>query len=470
MKMRLPRKLAAAIIIVGFMLEAPTQAQTFSVLYNFGTNSGDPCNPTESGIVAQGRDGNLYTTAPWCGANGYGAVFKITLSGTLTVLHSFDATTGLNPRGGLTLGTDGNFYGTTAYGGTYGYGTIFKVTSAGELTVLYNFTNGSDGGVPFAPPVQGADGNFYGTTCQCDGDNGPGTVYKITPSGTFTLLYQFGFPIQYPYAPLVQGRDGSFYGTVSTSGTGGIIFKITPTGNFTTLYEFTDGSSPIGPLIQGNDGNFYGTTLAGGIGNGTVFKLTAAGGFTVLHSMNGSTDGYNPYAGLAQGSDGNFYGVNAGGGSILNCQGFGCGTVFKINSKGSYSLLHNFDYKTGAYPSVTLLQHTNGIFYGDTWAGGISSAACTQSSGCAVFYSWNSRLPAFVNLLPDSGKVGKTIEFLGQGFKGTKSVSFNGTAASFKVISNTYLTAVVPKGATTGFVTVTTPKRKLTSNKKFQVL
>jgi hypothetical protein len=86
-----------------------------------------------------------------------------------------------------------------------------------------------------------------------------------------------------------------------------------------------------------------------------------------------------------------------------------------------------------------------------------------------VFYSWNSRLPAFVNILPDSGKVGKTIEFLGQGFKGTKSVSFNGTAASFKVISNTYLTAVVPKGATTGFLTVTTPKGKLTSNKKFRV-
>jgi hypothetical protein len=86
-----------------------------------------------------------------------------------------------------------------------------------------------------------------------------------------------------------------------------------------------------------------------------------------------------------------------------------------------------------------------------------------------VFYSWNSRLPAFVNLLSDSGKVGKTIEFLGQGFEGTKSVSFNGTAASFKVVSGTYLTATVPKGATTGFVTVTTPKGKLTSNKKFRV-
>ena len=167
----------------------------FSALYKFGTNNGDPCDATNSGIVAQGRDGNLYSTAPWCGAYGYGAVFKITPAGALTVLYSFGGKNGdgLNPRGGLTLGTDGNFYGTTAYGGTNLYGTVFKITSSGKLTILYNFSNGSDGGVPFAAPVQSVDGNFYGTTCQCDGQNGPGTIYKITPSGKFTSLYQLDF-------------------------------------------------------------------------------------------------------------------------------------------------------------------------------------------------------------------------------------------------------------------------------------
>ncbi len=113
----------------------------FSALYKFGTNNGDPCDATNSGIVAQGRDGNLYSTAPWCGAYGYGAVFKITPAGALTVLYSFGGKNGdgLNPRGGLTLGTDGNFYGTTAYGGTNLYGTVFKITFERETDYTLQF-------------------------------------------------------------------------------------------------------------------------------------------------------------------------------------------------------------------------------------------------------------------------------------------------------------------------------------------
>jgi uncharacterized repeat protein (TIGR03803 family) len=135
--------------------------------------------------VAQGRD-NLYTTAHCCGAYGYDAVFKITNSGTLTVLYSFGGKSGdgLNPDGELTLGKDGNLYGTTAYGGSRNYGTVFKITPTGNMTVLYNFTYGTDGGVPLAPPIQGIDGNFYGTTCGCYPSQG--TIYKLTPSGAFT--------------------------------------------------------------------------------------------------------------------------------------------------------------------------------------------------------------------------------------------------------------------------------------------
>src|SRR5437667_5256002 len=137
------------IVLLVAALATAAHAQ-ISVLYEFGSKSGDPLNPQYSGIIAQGRDGNLYSTAPKGGANGYGAVFKITPKGAFSVLYSFDAIHGSSPTGGLTLGMDGNFYGTTTDGGTFGYGTIFKITPGGTLTTLYNFTGGADGKAPTA--------------------------------------------------------------------------------------------------------------------------------------------------------------------------------------------------------------------------------------------------------------------------------------------------------------------------------
>lgn len=162
--------------------------------------------------MAQGRDGNLYSTAFRGGTNPQnGAVFKVTPGGTLTVLYSFDGTHGAEPYSGLTLGTDGNFYGTTFAGGASGYGTVFKVTPSGKLTVLYSFTNGTDGAYPWAPPIQGTDGNFYGTTSQYQISGKYGSVYKVTPAGKFTTLYDFDYTHgSTPIVPLVQGTDGNF--------------------------------------------------------------------------------------------------------------------------------------------------------------------------------------------------------------------------------------------------------------------
>ncbi len=169
-----------------------------------------------------------------------------------------------------------------------------------------------------------------------------------------------------------------------------------------------------------------------------------------------------PYAGLVQATDGFFYGNTYQGGTKSD------GAVFRINANGQLSSLHDFDATTGAIPEVTLLQHTNGILYGDTVQGGTSIPAC-GNLGCGVFYRWNAGLKPFVSLVSTSGKIGKIIEILGQGFTGTTGVSFNGVAATFKVVSATYLTAVVPTGATTGSVTVATPGGTLTSNKTFRV-
>jgi uncharacterized repeat protein (TIGR03803 family) len=461
-------RLTLAVLVLTIVAgTVPVHAQTFSVLYNFGTNAGDPASPEYSGLVAQGRDGNLYSTTVNGGTNGSGTVFKITPTGTLSVLYSFGSdAVGTPPRSGLTLGADGNFYGTIWQAGVGGFGTAFKITPSGSLTVLHSFTGAGDGAYPYAPPIQGTDGNFYGTTSA--GGTGYGIVYKLTPSGTFTKLYSFDFTHgSAPYAPLVQGTDGNFYGTTSGGGSAsdGTVFKLTTAGKLTVLYNFdtTHGANPYGPLVQGSDGSFYGTTANGGSGAfGVVFKITSLGKLTVLHDFNG-TDGQNPDAGLVQATDGNFYGVASAGGTLSY------GTIYKITSAGTFSVLYDFDNTSGATPEVTLFQHTNGILYGDAYRGGTGNVPPCSSFYCGTFYTLNIGAQPFVSLVSTSGKVGTTVEILGQGFTGTTAVSFNGTAASFTVVSSTYLTAVVPSGAKTGSVTVVTPGGTLTSNKKFLV-
>jgi len=242
-----------------------------------------------------------------------------------------------------------------------------------------------------------------------------------------------------------------------------VVFRLSSDGKLKVLHNFdgANGAYPIGPLVQGNDGNFYGTTSGGGSSSaGIVFKMRPNGDFTVLHDINGDSDGYQPFAGLVWATDGNLYGVNSTGGSVNG------GTIFRVSPEGIYSVLYDLDFSTtGGSPLVTMLQHTNGTLYGDTYGGGNPKTEC-----CGMFFGFGVGLKAFVSFLPFSGGVGKTVEFFGQHFKGAKSVSFNGTTASFKVLSDTYLTATVPDSATTGFVTVTTAKGKLKSNKKFIVI
>jgi uncharacterized repeat protein (TIGR03803 family) len=282
--------------------------------------------------LIQAADGNFYGTTASGGTSGHGTVFKITPSGTESVLFSFPAG-GSDPYTGLIQGSDGNFYGTTGAGGSSDDGTVFKVTAGGTETVLHAFPTaaGSDGKTPYAGLIQGSDGNFYGTT-YFGGTAGYGTVFKVTPTGTETVLYSFagGTDAANPYAGVIQGRDGNFYGTTYDGGaTGhGTVYKITPSGIETVLYSFaggSDGANPQAGVIQGSDGNFYGATYVGGTsGFGTVFELTPSGTETVLHSFAGSSDGKNPEANLVQDSAGDLYGsTNAGGSS-------GYGTFFKV--------------------------------------------------------------------------------------------------------------------------------------------
>ncbi len=451
-------------------------AQTFTTLHSFNQTDG---SEPEAGLV-QATDGNLYGTTYRGGAGNFGfggAVFKITPGGTLSTLYSFcnlsQCGDGAGPYAGVVQGTDGHFYGTTSEGGT-NYGVVFKVTPGGTFTTLHSFAD-TDGANPQAGLVQGSDGNFYGTTPFSQASSacplGCGTVFKVTPGGTLTTLHTFvgtdGFR---PLARMIQGTDGNFYGTTFGGGASpvnGTVFKITPGGVLTTLHSFagTDGANPYGALVQATNGSFYGTTLAGGGGNGTLFKITPGGTLTTLYIFcsqgSGCPDGENPRGDLIQATDGNLYGTTTGAGGSSNG-----GTVFKITLGGTLTTLYTFCSQGGTKctdglsPVAGLVQDTNGTFYGTTNAGG---------SGLGTVFSLSMGLAPVVAAEPGSGRVGATSKLLGQGFPGTTGVSFNGKAATYKVWSRTYLTATIPSGATTGFVTVVTPSGTLKSNKTFRV-
>jgi uncharacterized repeat protein (TIGR03803 family) len=347
-------------------------AQTLTTIYNFtGANGSHPY----AGLLLAG-DGNFYGTTVQGGPHGAGSVFKITPSGTLTTLHSFNGSDGLNPYAGLVLGNDGNFYGTTNNGGYHSIGEVFKITPGGTWAVLhfFNYTYG-DGGYP-GGLVLGRDGNLYGTTT-LGGDPSNGTFFVVSPDGnTFATLYYFASSIgKNPGTALVLGSDGNFYGTAPAGGANaaGTVFKITPGGTPTLLYSFcsqpncTDGASPSAPLLLASDGNFYGIAYGGGDYQfGTVFKITPSGALTTLHSFD-RTYGRNPLGALIQAHDGNFYGTTTAGGA------HDAGTIFQMTPAGVLTSIYSFNTSDGATPDAGLVQGTDGKFYGTTYSGGTNN-------------------------------------------------------------------------------------------------
>jgi len=274
---------------------------------------------------------------------GYGTVFQMTPSGTVKILHSFaDGSIpgdGKTPSTPLIQGEDGNFYGTTFEGGVTsldtpnGFGTIFKITPTGVMTVLHTFQDGSvvnDGKLPSSLTLA-SDGNFYGTTSY-GGATNDGAVFKMTPSGALTILHSFAYNDFEGAVPncIIQASDGNFYGTTvwgspssTQPGPTGTVFEMAPAGNVTTLHwfrnDFTtrEGTVPAS-IVQASDGNFYGTCIMGGDGSGTIFSITPAGSLTILHLFNVSSisDGSSAESPFTQGFDGKLYGTAGVGGPL----------------------------------------------------------------------------------------------------------------------------------------------------------
>ena len=401
----------------GTLFVLATNASDYAVIYNFSTTGGDGGSPVAG--LTRGRDGALYGVTPSGGPAGQGSVFRINANGAgYQILYGFglDPIDGYNPKAGLMQGADNMLYGTTfegGYVGGSGFGVIFKVNPAGSdytEVLSFGFYAGAGQG-PTSPPLQGHDGNLYGTTAagglMSSGHGGLGIVYTVGTNGLgFTVLHEFSTNYlegHTPFSGLNQGSDGTLYGTTYGSGVVGssdcgTVFKLFTNGSgFQVLHTFAnnsvDGKNPYSGLILGTDGFLYGTTQSGGTnGTGTVYKLSTNGfNYLVIHNFGSITnDGLAPTAPVSQDSDGYLYGTTPYGGTFGRVGGpnGGYGVAFKLDTSGSaYTVLHSFGGTPGdgQIPEGGLAQGQDGAFYGTTSAGGDFGAGTVFRLGPTPF-------------------------------------------------------------------------------------
>jgi uncharacterized repeat protein (TIGR03803 family) len=373
--------LVGILSVIGMMPTA--EAQTLSVLYSFTGAAGDGFGPT--GNLIRDEAGNLYGTTFYGGTAGLGTVFKVDATGAETVLHSFiGGTDGEVPNVGLIRDGAGNLYGTTQQGTSSNSGIAFKVTATGTETVLFTFSGSATGQFPRSGLIRDDAGNFYGTTSG-GGTFELGTVFKLDAAGNETVLYSFpgGANGWGPLAGLLRDAAGNLYGTTLGGGDNvscdcGVAFKLDATGAETVLHSFTgvDGARLGFGLTRDNVGNLYGTTAYGGItsafcgsGCGIVFKLDATGTETILHSFTGKHDGKTPITSLLRDAAGNLFGTTEIGGT------FNLGTVFKIGPTGRETVLHSFTGGAdGSTPYGGLVEDAGGNLYGAALNGGAFGA------------------------------------------------------------------------------------------------
>jgi uncharacterized repeat protein (TIGR03803 family) len=392
--------LVLALLSMCFQAHAQQHA-TETVLYAFGGGA-DGSQPLAGGVLDSA--GNFYGTAALggnskCVHGGCGVVYKVSPAGVETVLYAFSRPDlGDQPTSTLLRDSSGNLYGTTSIGGdpnclSYGCGAVFKVSATGTETTIYRFQGGTDGGYPtYAGVIADTSGDLYGATgiggdTSCYSGFGCGILYRLARNGVKTTVYSFvgGNDGALPSGNLIRDPDGNVYGVTNNGGGGtlcgvtgpggcGTVFKISPTGAEKILYRFTggtDGSFPLAGLVWDSAGNLYGTTQNGGdlscdngFGCGTVFKLDPAGTETVLYSFTGGADGSVPTTGLLCDTAGNLYGTTSTG-------GVGYGVVFELSQSGTETVLYTFSGGTdGAYPFGGLVRDKAGNLYGTTDFGG----------------------------------------------------------------------------------------------------
>jgi len=445
------------------------------------------------GGMTLGADGNLYGALSSGGVNGFGSIFKMTTTGVTTVLHAFSNAEG-NAFYPPIQATDGNFYGTTS-GGSF-VGVLYKLTAAGKFTVLHNFNRfveGDGGGAV----VQGTDGKLY--MAAAEGAVGLGTVLQFTTAGVVKILHNF--PIDRSegsgiFTP-VQAPDGNFYGVCNQGGAQsfGTIWKISPSGVFKLLYSFngtTDGQYAADGLSVGTDGNLYGLTefqgVNGGPGaGGTIFQFTTAGVYKVLYgfTLGNSASGQFPNTRLTQHTNGFFYGITANGGGVDSD-----GTFYDLNNGlAAFALVRATSGRVGAqvgilgqgFTSASVVKFggvaaTTTALTGSTYVlatvpVGALTGAVTVTTGATILTGSNFKVtPSITSFTPASGPVGTSVVITGTGLTQATKVTFGGVVAtSFTVNSDSKITVTVPVGAKTGKIGVTTKGGAASSAATFTV-
>ncbi len=414
---RLRHPVAASVLA---LVCAVTHAQVFARsqeanLIRVNTNVDDDKPNAVRGDLLRASDGNIYFASSK-GGIGYGFIGKVAPDGTITTVYSFPDTedTPVQPYGGLIQANDGNLYGTAFLGGATGGGAVFRLTLAGQYTLLHSFgsagTNAADASLPYTALVQANDGNLYGTTLR-GGANDKGTIFRLALDGTnFSFVHHFnGGNGENPEGQLIVGADGELYGTTLQGGSDnrGVIYRISTSGTFTLLYSFPSlsafntygvainatGANPRAGLLLAADGNYYGTAYQGGPGGfGSVFRMTPTGTVSVAHSFEGATlDGAYPLAGVTQDPAGNLYGTTLRGGHQ------DLGTAWRINTSGQFSLLHGFvDLGADGYAPYGRLLLANDSIYGASF----SDATLNEGTLFKLDLGSNGALPVEISVSP----------------------------------------------------------------------
>ena len=489
---RMSTRRCLTLTLLGLILAitVPAYAQNFTVLHAF-TGTPDGAEPYQSDLLDV--NGTLFGTTGGGGTYGYGTIFKLNSKGQEKVLYSFTGgTDGFDPSSGLVRDGSGNLYGTTFFGGdiscsifgSVGCGVVYKLSATGTFSVLYSFTAGADGAWPQGVVLDSV-GNLYGPAFY--GGLSPqccGVIFKLDTGGNETPLYTFndGADGGVPNGFLTIDSAGNLYGAATLggdlsacSGAGcGVLFKVDSAGHETVRYTFTggaDGAGPNGALLLDARGNLFGTAFLGGDlncvisqgspGCGVVFEVTPTGVEKVLHTFTGA-DGAGPSYGLLRDAAGNFFDTTIYGGTA------NVGTVFEVNSKGE-KVLYSFHGTTdGAYPQSGLVRDAKGNLFSNTVFGGDQSCTVATTPGCGTVFKLVAP-PQIIGFSPTSGPVGTAVTISGVSLSQTTKVRFNGVAASFTVNSDTRLTATVPTGATTGKIGVSSPGGTTASATSFTV-